>query len=244
MRSIPSGFRLAAWLLALAAPPAALAGVTVTVETPSERRTMYLEGNRFRVDTADREGNLSVVIFEGDQKRFLIADGKARRYFVMTEADLRKAGMRVERENAARAEGKAPAEGTRRPALPKVAYSPTGEKRTVAGFRCEVYQEKVEGRLEGEGCFIPWSSRAVTRADLAPLEKLLELRRSMAAGPEDRPLKEEKLLAGAPGFAAWHVDIADGKRGEEELLKSLARGAIPAATFGPPPGFTRVEVEF
>src|SRR5512136_1403890 len=118
---------------------------------------------------------------------------------------------------------------------PEVKYVATGEKRSVAGHRCEVYKEMREGKLRAETCFIPWSAGVVTKADLGSFQKLEDFMKPLTGGLGETRQSFMKAALDAPGVPALtrHLD-ANGKPTSEERLTAVKRTSVPASQFAVP----------
>jgi hypothetical protein len=242
----------ALFLCGALASPAVRAGVTVTLEGKERTSTLYLEGNKARIEERIKDGRERVTVFDGG--RLLMLDPQEKTYQEMTEADVKALGARMKSQKAEarltaeqrrQTEGVAGGGPSAQAAGEKTRFIPTGEKRTVAGFRCEVHRELKGAKPEGEGCYIPWGAGAVTTADLTPFERMEKFMEPMLGqeGGVAKGITSE--LASMPGFPAWHVEISEGgARGEEETLRSLKRESVPAEKFALPAGYQRVPSGF
>jgi len=231
-------------LCAAAAVPTARAGVTITSEGQDKAQVvMVLEGNKIRLDDP-REGGV-ITIFDGDARKMVHASVSERTYTEMTEAQMK--AMRAQMDAAMaqmtpeqRAQMESMGMGGKagpRAARPVSKFEPMGKKETVAGYRCEWYRERREGKVVSEGCYMPWGPSALTRDDLRPMKKMSEFLEAFIPAGE-ATLQED--LDAAPGFPAIHVDLQGGKR-EVQRLVSIKRGGAGADRFSPPAGYSRTE---
>jgi len=116
----------------------------------------------------------------------------------------------------------------------------TGEKQTVAGFPCEGFKEVRDGKVDGQGCYIPWDAGALSKDDLGPMLKLQEFfSKSGLVGRDfsDHAFGRFWKLPGFPGM--WSHVAADGQTERKMTLTSVKRGNISADQFAPPAGFTK-----
>jgi len=238
-------------------------------EKPSTT-TISLEGGNFRADIGG--DHPMITIFDG--KQMVTADPEKKTYRAMTEEDVkalaaksaeaRKKAREGLSANRARMEeamkkmspeqrkqmeamlAQAGEEGPSAKAQrPEVKYAATGEKRSVAGHRCEVYKEMCEGKLRAETCFIPWSAGVVTKADLGSFQKLEEFMKPLTGGLGETRQGFMKSALDAPGIPAWtrHVD-GSGKPTSEDQLVAVKRTSVPTSQFAVPAGYTKTPNPF
>jgi Domain of unknown function (DUF4412) len=246
-------------LAALAFAWPASAGLIITAEQgggePTSKSTTYLQGKKLRMEhSQERDGAGRVTVFDGDAHRLLEIDPAARTYRVMTEeqgkevsAQLQKMLSQLPPEQRARAEAALAARRASSPKRHEFRFEPLGTAEVVAGYPCQRYRVMRDGRREEEGCFIPWSTRAVARDDLAAFVEMGHFIEGFAANAAGRPapagtghwMTDE--IAGAPGFPAVLERIErDGKRTTVHRLVKLERRSVPAELFAAPAGFAEV----
>jgi hypothetical protein len=118
-------------------------------------------------------------------------------------------------------------------------FEKAGGKKTVNGFSCEMYKVLEDGKPKEEDCIAPWSSSILTRADFAGLRKFAEdMAKSvgtMAGGTGKNAFQQFDKY---PGFPVTRHPL-DPAEHEDEVLKSVKRGSIPASTFAVPAGYTK-----
>lgn len=235
--------RLVAVALCAAAASSARAGVTITIENQDKTRTvLVLEGNKTRSEDP-REGGV-ITIFDGDARKMVHVSVAERTYTEMTEAQMKAMRAQMEASLAQmppeqRAQMESMGMGGKagpRAARPKPKYEPMGKKETVAGYKCEWYRERTEGKVASEGCYMPWGSGALTREDLQPMKRMAEFMEAFM--PSGATLREE--LDAAPGYPAIHVDL-QREKGEAQRLVSIKRGSVAADKFRPPAGYKKTE---
>jgi hypothetical protein len=242
---------LALALTAAALPTAAKAGIVATIAEKGGVTTLVTEGNRLRIERGAEPRQ--VMIWDGDAQTLYQLDPAGRTYSRISQDDARKLAEQLQQalaklppaERARVEEGLKQNAGANRRTT---TYEATGAARTVAGLACQEYRVLREGKLEEEGCFVPWGPGAVTKADLAPLVsfgKFMErfLAQAYGAAAERAGgLRIAEELDRAPGFPAHvrHVD-AEGKAAGEERLTKLERTTVPAERFGVPSGYTKVD---
>jgi hypothetical protein len=232
--------------------------------------TVYLEGGSFRADIGG--DHPLITIFDG--KQMVSADPVKKTYRVMTEEDVKamaaragearakaKANLTANRAKTEEAMAKMSPEQRKRmegmlaeagdgdaakaPKRPDVKYVATGQKKSVAGYGCEVYRQMREGKLRAETCFIPWSAGVFTKADLGSFQKLEEFMKPLTGNFGERRESFMKAALDAPGVPALtqHLD-ANGKPTSEERLTSVKRTSVPASQFAVPAGYTKTPNPF
>jgi hypothetical protein len=124
-----------------------------------------------------------------------------------------------------------------------IKWERTGNKKTVAGYPCEGFKELKDGKQDAEGCYIPWSAGAITKADLAPLHKMEEfLAQSGTNLPHGRFSMFAQMEQG-PGFPGEWVQTSNGDGSKEkQALTSVKRGSLPADNFQLPAGLTKSDM--
>jgi hypothetical protein len=230
--------------------PVARAGMVATIADRSGVTTLATEGNKLRIERGGERQQ--IMVWDGDAQKLYQLDPGARTYAEMTDDDARRIAEQLQQalaklppeERARIEEGLKRNTGASRRAA---TYEPTGARQTVAGFACQEYRVLREGKVQEEGCFIPWGAGAVTKQDLVPLvsfgkfmERFLSHAYGGAAAGGGLRIAEE--LDRAPGFPALvkHVD-PEGKPAGEERLTRLERTAVPAAQFAVPSGYRKTE---
>jgi len=255
---------LAPWA-ALSLIASAHAGVTVTLQRDNKNSVIYLEGNKMRVegDRVDAQ-NGSLVIYDGDQQKVFLINQEKKTYQELTpqsfkamfdkakKIDEHMANMSPEqrkqleqmmsklspeqRKAMEGAMGKKPEPSKE----PDVKWEPTAAHQTVAGFPCEGFKELKDGKVDAEGCYIPWSAGAITKADLAPLVKMQDFIKQAGDNFPQQGLAAFTKLEQGPGFPGTLVRIsASGEREGTESVKSIKRGSISADKFQLPAGYTK-----
>ena len=239
----------AAFVLLLAAPLAARAGLVITMEEPSGPSTFEVEGKKMRIEGGS-EGK-HTMIFDGAAQKLYQLDPGQKTYSETTQADAKAVASQLKDMLAKLPpEQRAKAEETLKLRTDKVTgdptrYEATGKHDKVAGFACDRYRVVRQGKTEEEGCFIPWSAGVVSKDDLAPL---IEFGRFMdefmasayggARGGRPHGIADE--LQRAPGFPAAVERVAGGKTEARHRLTSLKRTSVPADQFAVPAGWSKV----
>jgi hypothetical protein len=256
-----TGVVLAAGLAAGGAT--ARAGVTIVTQHGSGgATTITLEGDHVRIDHPERTERNSAIVLDAAAKKVVMINDQEKSYTEMTEADRQKLHTQMEamraqmkdrlkdlppeqRQKVEQMMGK-PDEGGAAPKGPTVKFEAMGSKKTINGFACEMYRKLEDGKLREELCAAPWSAGLVQKSDFAAIGKFAAGMMNELGGPRARnrrnPLAE---LDQYPGIPISRVAIdEDGKRGQEDQIKSIKRGAIPAARFEVPAGYTKRELTF
>jgi hypothetical protein len=225
--------------------------------------TMYLDGDKLRVDTT--EEHVTSIIMDAAGKRMLMVNDKDKSYMEFTEADAKRMKAKVEEMRAQMQErmknmppaqrkqmegmmagmgpGGAAMTGGAPPKPVEYKFERAGGKKTINGFSCEMYKVLADGKLAEEDCISPWSAGLVKKEDFAGLRKFGEEWAKDFGGMTGRGGggefdKFEKF----PGIPISRVPLKDdGKPGEEEQIKSVKRESIPAAKFVVPAGYTKKE---
>jgi Domain of unknown function (DUF4412) len=236
--------RLALLLCALAAPLVlggrAQAGVTVVMQRgASTISTLYIDGDKMRAENPGAANRAAVVIIDAAGKKFLMVNDADKSYFEMTEA-----GMKARRAEMDEKMKSLPPEQRQRieqmlgkpgDKPPELKFEKTGVKKTVNGFSCEVYRVLEGAMPKEEDCLAPWGAGILQRSDFAGLRKFAEdMAKSMGATGRQMFEQFDKY----PGFPVTRHPLEPGK-GEDEQLKSVKRGSIPASMFAVPAGFTK-----
>jgi hypothetical protein len=232
------------------------AGITMVMQRgASPPSTLFIEGAKMRAD--DTGGKDHAVIIDAASKRVLMINHQDHSYTEMTEEDRKRlrdrlATMRAQMqermktmppEQRKRVEDMMAGMGGAGATAPKieVKFEKMGAKKTINGFACEMYRMLENGQLREEDCISPWSASVVQKSDFAALRKFgEEMAKDLGGAAGNNPMLER--MDRYPGIPISRVSIdAAGKRGEEEQLKSVKRGAIASDRFELPSGYTKKE---
>lgn len=240
-----------------------LAHAGVTIETKrgaNGTATMFIEGNRMRMDGADQTGLVNSVIVDGSAKKLVVIEDKKKTYMEISEADMKRMRLQVDAMRAQMTERMKtmPPEqrkkveaamagiggGADAPTKPPVLkFEKLGQKKTLNGFSCDMYRVLTDGTPSGEDCIAPWGAKTLQKSDLAALSKFGEEMKKNFGGMGAKDQYRLDQLEKYPGIPISHIPLeANGARGEEEQIKSIKHGAIPEAKFVPPAGFTKKEL--
>jgi hypothetical protein len=256
---------LAAVLVApLLASGRAHAGVTIVMQRGNEpTTTVYVDNDKMRADNpkSTHEGS---IIMDGAAKKTIMINEAEKSYMEVTQADLERfAAMmtQVRAQSAERMKSMPPEQRKKMEAMMgggkpiDIKFEKMGGKKTINGFSCEMYRKLEDGKATEEDCIAPWSASLIQKSDFAGLKKFAEevakTAGMMGRGGQDMFSQFEK----SPGFpVSRHILEGEGLgpneralRGqvtpqEDEVLKSIKRGSIPASTFAVPAGYTKKEL--
>ncbi|HVU50269.1 MAG TPA: DUF4412 domain-containing protein [Polyangia bacterium] len=249
-RSSGSSLSRLAVLAAVVAAPLlasgrAQAGVTLVMQRGNDpTSTLYVDGDKMRMDNPKSTREHTVVIDAGAKKMMMIDDSE-KTYTEITQADMERFGemMKGMMKNIPPEQRKKMMGGAgpeEKP--PELKFEKTGAKKTINGFSCEMYRVVEDGKPKEEDCIAPWSASILTRADFAGLRKFAEdMAKSMgnmsAAGSKNAFQQFDKY----PGFPVSRHPL-DPNEHEDEVLKSVKRGSIPSSTFTVPAGYTKKDL--
>jgi hypothetical protein len=227
----------------------AQAGVTLVTQrgtdTPS---TMYLDGDKMRMEHSG--GKERTVVVDAANKRVLMINELERTYSEMTEADLKRIGEMVAARRAQmqeRMKSMPPEQRKRMEALmggkdskpSDLKFERMGAKKTINGFSCEMYRVLQDGTPREEDCIAPWNSSQVQKSDFAGLRKfadeMVQQTGSMSSGAGRHMIEQFDKF---PGFPVSRHPLEPGDH-QDEQVKSIKRGAIPAEKFAAPAGYTK-----
>jgi hypothetical protein len=95
----------------------------------------------------------------------------------------------------------------------------------------------LDGKLHEEDCILPWSSKLLKKSDFAGIEQLAQTMTEAVGVSQSGGIP---LLNKYPGLPISRVPITpDGARGDEEQVKSIKQGSVPAGSFTVPAGYTK-----
>jgi hypothetical protein len=262
-------FTLLTNCLALTMAMPAAAGVTVAMQSDKTRSTIFVEGNKMRVETeagADTPSN--TMIYDGDAQKMLILDPEKKTYSELTPQSLKTAQERAKHsmeqamakmtpeqrkqmEKMMTPEQRAQMEqfmsGGKEPKAsevkePDVKWERTGTKETVAGFPCEGFKEMKSGKLDAQGCYIPWGAGAITKDDLAPVLKIREFMTQAEMNMPAADVGGFTRLEKGPGFPGrWQKVAASGEKESAQSVTNVKRGTISPDKFRLPDGYKKVD---
>lgn len=242
------------------------AGVTFTLQRDQERSVFYVEGNKMTIESLSDGGRPAhLMIYDGDQQKMLVVDAEKKTYSEMTPQNIKAATNSMQQQLEAatakmspedrkkydelmanlppeqrRAMGAPTDRAAQKPKAPEIKWERTGAKQTVLGYPCEGFKELKNGEPHAEGCYIPWSAGAVTKADLAPTLKMEEFFKQSGAITAERQIGVFAQLEQGPGFPAIWTSV-DNKSREKHTVTSIQRGAVPTDKFRVPAGYTKTD---
>ena len=247
----------------------AFAGATLTIHAQRGDSILLLDGNKLRTEDLSENHAGDVMIYDGDTQTMFLIEGKAKTYTLITPARMKaqmgemnremkdsmakmpaeqraqmKAAMeKMDPETRKRMESMMNGGSLPQAAAPKkTRFEKTGKQQTVAGFPCEGYRQLSGDKVETQGCFISWSSAAVSKADLGSLTKMREFIQEGGQGLLEGSAFAQ--LAEMPGFPGeWAHVKKDGTESNRMTLTSIKQGSISADRFKVPAGYTEQERE-
>jgi hypothetical protein len=257
MRNLVLGAGLA---VALLVPLRAHAGLTIITQRGADPiATLYVEGDHFKVDEPKHEQATSVIV-DAKAKKVIMVDANKRTYMEMTEEDRKRMRGQMDAMRAQMQErmknmppdqrakmeammGPGPAGAADAGKQHDWKFESMGQKKTINGFACEMYKVSEDGKLREEQCVSPWSAGLVKKTDFAGIQKFAESMMEDFGGTRARSGSIFSRMEKAPGIPISRVSIdANGQRSEEEQVKSIKRGSVPASVFEIPAGFTKKEM--
>ena len=260
--SLHRSWAMKARLLGLLSATAALAGSTafagVVLELEKKvgkenvRATVYLEGNKMRVEDKSAKGT-AVMIFDGDQKKMYVLQTAEKKYTEMGETELKKMKEQLEqirKQMAERIKTLPPDQRKKMEELmarnglvnspekeQALRFEKMGKTKTYVGLSCEMYRIIEEDKPAEENCIVPWSSDVLMKKDLEGIESMRKLFANTLGGGRQRAGIWQ--IAQYPGFPVYRErKLPDGGK-EIEELKSLSRKPIAPERFKVPAGYKK-----
>lgn len=235
----------------------ALADVTLrfdgAVDGKPGTTTLQFQGKRALITHEKKDdGRQAVVLRDGEGKRTLVIDHATKSYTEFSDeaASAMKARAEAMRAQLAPQLANLPPEQRQKleammaqQAAPAAAeakkkaytFEKKGGTRKVLGKSCQTYVIKVDGEVDGEGCFIAWRDAGISRDALR--EQLKAAMEGVPVGGQ--ALDESFAHETSPGLPGWRKKVnAAGQVVTETTLTKLSTDSIPAATFEVPKGYT------
>jgi len=237
----------------------------------NEDSTIYFEGNKMRVERMGSDEE-SILIYDGDAQKMINVDPKKKTFTEVTPESLKAVSAEAQKKmqesmskmspeqrkqmEAMMAKmdpdqrkrmqdlmsGRTPTQDSKSQPAEPAKWERTGTTQTVAGHSCEGFKQIKKGQVTATGCYIPWSTSTVTKADIAPLMKIEEFM-AQAGWPGISGHGGLEELRNAPGFPGiWESVGEDGQAHHKQRLTSVKRGSISADKFQPPAGFAKVDI--
>ena len=234
------------------------AGVTLVIQRGAdEPSTLYVEGDKMRMENPGAATRATVII-NAATKRMTIVNEADKSYSEITPEDMKRFRDQLESRRAQmeeqmktmppeqrkRIEEALGPKGTAGAAakMPVLKFERTGEKKTINGFACDTYHVLEDGTPKEEDCIAPWSPKVLQRSDFAGLrqfaEEMAKSSGTMSPGGGRQMFEQFDKY---PGFPVLRHPLDPGHH-DDEQLKSVKRGSIPAANFTPPPGFVKKDL--
>ncbi len=242
---------LAAAVLLAFAGGRAEAGVRVKMENAGRKITLEFEGSKVRLE---QEGDPRVLVFDGNDGRYLEIDNQAKTWAMATRDDVVAAGKALDARIRQRLASADPEEVKawierrnrirhRAEALKKTRFEQRGGQSMIAEQVCDGFDEIVGDEIVAWGCYVTWGKKRFEREEFAAMTRLAEFLNSGLGHVEaaqgidlrDGPLGR---LSRAPGLPLFRLDLRDGgKTAVPMRVDELVRQKIPAERFAPPPGY-------
>lgn len=191
------------------------------------------KGKKLRVEGmgGDKGG---AWVLDQDQGRMLMIDPKRKQVMVMTRQDMEQMRAMGAAMRKQQGQGEKPAAEDY-----KLDFKPTGESRTVAGVRCQVwrgYTEQEGEREEGEACL----------ADGVGFAMFDLMDNPMLGGGQGSKMEREfaryRKIVGPNKGVVQTAEIKNGKPVVQLEATKIERGPVSDAQFQPPPGYTVVNM--
>jgi Domain of unknown function (DUF4412) len=229
------------------------AGVTLVMQRGANTQSvLYVDGDKMRMENPGEGSSqrATTVIVDAAGKRMLMVDEAAKTYTEITEADMKRFGAQLEARRAEmeeRTKSMPPEQRKRiedmmggKAGKPReLKFERMGDKKTINGFSCEMYHVLEDATPKEEDCVAPWSASVLQRSDFEGLRKFAEdMAKSTGTMGSGGGRQMFEQFDKYPGFPVTRHPLEAG-RGEEEQLKSVKRGSIPAVKFAVPAGFTK-----
>jgi hypothetical protein len=247
---------------------AAHAGLTLKTEMKRKGKassvTMQFEGKNVRADMT-KDGSAEpggAFVSDGDNKKLVMIDFAKKEYHEVTQEQMKRMRAKMEAAMAQMKEKMAQLSPETRKQMevamgkmggayqstvaPDAKWTRASGSKTVAGYKCELYSEAVDGKHVADACFIPWSElKGVDREQLKQsMESLkdvwsgfgMDMHMGQKTGP-DAMLHSWGVEYGLP---AWRKTVKeDPDEDSESTLTSISTAPVPRSAFEPPAGFTR-----
>ena len=238
-------------------------GRTETSETMVEGKNLAME-----VPASAGQGEGS-AIFRGDRKEMVIVDHGEKAYTVIDEemlsaiggqvnqamAQVQEALKNVPEDQRAMVEqmlkqrmGDAMGQAAPQGSAPKSELVKTGGKESHNGYRCTMYEIRLDGRKTHELCVTPWSevegSTEARDAFLAIGDFAQEMMDSLSqmsgmANPGGDSFSVYRHFQELDGFPVVTRSFSGDELTDESLLRSSTRRTLDPADFEPPAGYKR-----
>ena len=258
-------FGLAVLAVALSLP--ARAGVVLQYEDDEKKQTtLELEGKKFRSTSEGGRHDGNSIIFDGDKHVFYSLDDKDKSYRRMDEASgaamatnikeaMERAKAKMTPEQQAKMEAflakQKKSQGDQAPPTHRSwTFERAGGSQKIAGYSCDNYRVLRDGKLESEGCFVPWGAGPFRKDDFQAFEELgrffektfAAMSANLGRAPQ-KPRSDDWLthfVETAPGFPASmdRVD-KDGKRTHQMRLTKIRASLAAGQPVRPARGLQR-----
>jgi hypothetical protein len=233
--------------------------------------TLMIQGGHVRMEEREADGSMVYSLFDRETRTLTMVIDEERSYAQLTEEGLKAQAQEVQgmqedflaqmREQMAqmppeqrqmmeqqmRQMGVDPAmlsgEDPPAPDLSSLETRPTGEQRTIGGFRCQVMEVLLEGEITNELCVADAGHVGLSAADYGTLKVLFEFMQSLSeiamsmGGPFAADMGAEML----PAVDGVPVLVKNLEDGSEITLQSVSTDALSPDLFRIPADYQRVD---
>jgi hypothetical protein len=123
-----------------------------------------------------------------------------------------------------------------------VAYAPTGQTETVAGYPCTVYSVTAGSEHRGDACLADIASAGIDAADQATVRKVFEDLRAMAQTASAGMASSSINQIPVGKFPVMMTRYDAGKLVGVTQIKDVTRGAVASADFAIPAGYSEKQM--
>jgi hypothetical protein len=219
---------------------------------PAHERKVLLEPDRMRVETG--RGSM---IYRDDRKVLWLVNDNERRYSEMTPQTMaalrqgmeqRMQQMQEQLKNLPEAQRRQLEQMMNQRGMPgaaasrNVTYAKRATGQTVGRWRCDVYEQQVDGRKTAELCLAALGDLGLRSDDVKVLSSFYNESgfQQMSGGRSDEfNFKRLSEVAGREVMPVHVITFNDGQKVADTVVKSVERGAIPPGSFEVPAGYAK-----
>ncbi len=204
--------------------------ITVSVRGPKAFFELRQEGAEPRTLLRDGEAKKLYMVNHGKKELVVVTEQDSQELQAnqaMIKAQMEAQLARLPPEQRARLEAAmAPMAAAPKPSS-WTYEKKKGPSRKLAGFSCQDYVVKRDGKLDGEGCFASWKDAGLTAVEFK--DTLAKAMPRMAGDVASAAFEGQET---APGFPVHRTFLdAEGQLKTETTLKSLTKSALGAERF-------------
>jgi hypothetical protein len=232
------------WLTLLSLGWAGLAQAGVRIEskvTAYENQpvdtVLELQGDAFRVDRGDASASPvpQTTIFDGE--KMIVVNSREKSFTEMSLADLKAQMEKIEQLKSS-LPPEARAQLDRQATAPAFTFKRSDGGENVAGVACENYQIFKDGKESGVACLTTWKgSKLVSKADLAPMKKLVDAMSSMS-----KLSAADLEMAQFDKWPGWPLIMRAPDGHELSRVVKISRVQFPEKEFRAPADYTQKTV--